>query len=97
MHLCLDDLACLDAAGADANPLGATLDLGLDRTQVDVPTAPGDVVGVRDIVSECGPLPQTWQTCAMTYSMISNFFGSQATRDSAVGRLEFPSCSWRCE
>jgi hypothetical protein len=24
----------------------------------------------------CGPLPQTWQTCAMTYSTFLDFFGS---------------------
>jgi hypothetical protein len=48
----LDDFASLDTAGADANALCAALDLGLDWAKVDVPAAAGDVVGVRNIISE---------------------------------------------
>src|SRR4051812_29977941 len=46
------DLACLDAAGAHANPLVAAAHLGLDGPKVDVPTAFGNVVRVRDLVTE---------------------------------------------
>jgi len=48
----LDDLAGLDAAGADADALSAALDFGLHRTEVNVPAPAADVVRVRDIVSE---------------------------------------------
>ena len=48
----LDDLAGLDAACADADALGAARDFGLHRTQIDIPAAAADVVGVRNIVSE---------------------------------------------
>jgi hypothetical protein len=50
--LALDDLAGLDAAGADADALGGALDDSLDRLQVHVPATPGGVVGVRYIVAE---------------------------------------------
>jgi|HubBroStandDraft_6_1064221.scaffolds.fasta_scaffold893203_1 hypothetical protein len=51
-QLCLDDLAALDAAGADAQLLCATFNLGLDGTKVNVPAPLGDVVRVRDVVTE---------------------------------------------
>ena len=50
--LALDDFAGLDAAGADANALASAGDLGFDGLEVDVPAAPGGVVGVRDVVAE---------------------------------------------
>jgi hypothetical protein len=50
--LALNDLAGLDAAGADAHTLAATVDLGLDGLQVNVPATTGGVVGVRDVVAE---------------------------------------------
>jgi len=53
--LSLGDLAALDAAGADANPLGIAVDQRLHRLQVDVPTAAGDVVGVGDVIAELRP------------------------------------------
>ena len=52
MGLALDDFAGLDAAGADAHALAAAVDLGLDGLQIHVPTTPGGVVGVRDVVAE---------------------------------------------
>jgi hypothetical protein len=50
--LAFDDLAGLDAAGADADTLAATVDLGFDGLEVDVPASAGGVVGVRDVVAE---------------------------------------------
>jgi hypothetical protein len=50
--LALDDLAGLDAAGANADALRGALDDGLDRLQVHVPATPGGVVGVGDVVAE---------------------------------------------
>ena len=50
--LAFDDLAGLDAAGADAHALADTVDDGLDRLQVHVPATTGRVVGVGDIVAE---------------------------------------------
>src|ERR1700687_6234619 len=44
LGLAFDDLAGLDAAGADAHALAAAIDLGLDGLQVDVPAATGGVV-----------------------------------------------------
>ena len=52
LGLAFDDLAGLDAAGADAHTLAATVDLGLDGLQVNVPATTGGVVGVRDVVAE---------------------------------------------
>ena len=50
--LALDDFAGLDAAGADADALAATIDLSLDGLKVHVPAAAGGVVGVGDVVAE---------------------------------------------
>jgi hypothetical protein len=52
--LCLafDDFAGLDAAGADAHALAYTVHLGLDSLEVDVPTTPGGVMGVGDVIAE---------------------------------------------
>jgi len=52
LGLALDDLAGLDAAGADAHALAGAVHLGLYRLQIDVPAAAGGVVGVRDVVAE---------------------------------------------
>ena len=50
--LAFDDFAGLDAAGADADAFASAGDLGFDRLEVDVPAAPGGVVGVRDVVAK---------------------------------------------
>ena len=50
--LAFDDLAGLDAAGADAHALADAINDGLDGLQVHVPATAGRVVGVRDIVAE---------------------------------------------
>jgi hypothetical protein len=50
--LTFDDFSGLDAAGADAYALAATIDLSLDGLEVNVPATAGGVVGVRDVVSE---------------------------------------------
>jgi hypothetical protein len=49
-----NDFASLDAAGADSHPLGVrgAFHFGLHRTQVHIPATAGDVVCVRDVVSE---------------------------------------------
>jgi hypothetical protein len=51
-ELCLFDLAALDAAGADAQALGSAIDLCLHRAEIDVPAPLGDVVRVRDVITE---------------------------------------------
>ena len=48
----LDDLAGLDAGGADAHALAAAIHLGFDFLEVGIPATPGGVVRVRDVVSE---------------------------------------------
>ena len=50
--LALNNLACLDAACADADALAAAIDLGFDRLKVDVPAPTRGVVGVGDVVAE---------------------------------------------
>ena len=50
--LAFDDFAGFDAAGADADTLASTIDLGFDGLEIDVPAAAGGVVGVRDVVAE---------------------------------------------
>jgi hypothetical protein len=50
--LTFDDLAGLDATGADAHALADAINDGFDRLQVHVPATAGRVVGVRDIVAE---------------------------------------------
>ena len=52
LELSLDDFAALDAAGADAHSLGAALDLGFHRAQVDAPPPASNVMRVRYVVSE---------------------------------------------
>jgi hypothetical protein len=46
------DLTALDAAGANAQLLRSAINLGLYRAEVDAPAPAGDVMGVRDVVSE---------------------------------------------
>jgi hypothetical protein len=48
----LGDFSGLDAACADADALGMAIYQGLDGLEIDIPTAPGDVVRVRDVVTE---------------------------------------------
>jgi len=56
MTLGLLHFSAAQAGGADANPPGRALYLGVDRTQIDVPAPLGHVVGVTDIVSKLRPL-----------------------------------------
>ena len=46
------DLAALDAACADANPLRGTIHEGFDGLKIYIPAAPRNVVRVRDIVAK---------------------------------------------
>ena len=50
--LALNDLAGLDATGADANPLANAVRNGFYRLQVRIPATPRYVVRVRDIVTK---------------------------------------------
>ena len=50
------DLACLDAGGADVDPLGRAADHGADALDVRVPAAAGTAVRVRDVIAEARPL-----------------------------------------
>ncbi len=50
--LSFGDFAALDAACADAQLAGSAIYFGLDGAKVDAPLATGDVVRVRDIVTE---------------------------------------------
>jgi hypothetical protein len=52
MQLRFNDLAGLDAAGADAHALVAAAYFGVDRAEVDVPAPLGHVVRVGDVVAE---------------------------------------------
>lgn len=47
-----DDLAGLDAGGADAHALAGSADDGFDGLEVDVPATAGGVVCVGDVVAE---------------------------------------------
>jgi hypothetical protein len=51
----LGDLAAFDAAGADPDALRCAIDQSLNRLQIHIPTATGDVVCVRDVVAELRP------------------------------------------
>jgi hypothetical protein len=46
------DFAGLDAAGADLHALGRAVGKGLHRLKIRVPAPTGDVVRVRDVVTE---------------------------------------------
>src|SRR3954467_3423419 len=50
-YLCLDNLAALQALGADAHAFAAGADFGAHGAQVHVPATLGHVVGVADVVS----------------------------------------------
>src|SRR5215469_4166934 len=45
------DFTATQAGRADADPLSLAIDLGVHRTQVNIPAPLGDVVGVADAVS----------------------------------------------
>jgi hypothetical protein len=46
----------------------------------------------------CGPLPQTWQTCAMTYSIISRFSLAALGYQICGATLRCPSARlWQAE
>ena len=62
----LDDLAGLDAAGADVHPLRRAVDEGPHTLDVRVPAPLGAPVGVRHGHAPRGPLPHTSHTAAMT-------------------------------
>jgi hypothetical protein len=47
----LDDFAAAEAGSADADALSLAADLGVHRTQVNVPAPLSDVVGVADAVA----------------------------------------------
>jgi hypothetical protein len=51
-ELSLDDFSALDATGANANALVAALKLRLHGTEIDAPTATGDVMCVRNVIAE---------------------------------------------
>jgi len=53
----LGDLAALDAAGADPDPLRIPVDQRFDRLQIHAPAAPGDVVRMRDVIAELRTFP----------------------------------------
>jgi hypothetical protein len=52
----LDDLASLEAGGANTDATRHSVDQGTYALEIGIPTAVGDVVGVRHIVSELGLL-----------------------------------------
>jgi hypothetical protein len=66
----LDDFAAAQAGSADADALSLTRDLGVHRTQINVPAPLGDVMRVADMISRLrllaayfallchGPLPE---------------------------------------
>jgi hypothetical protein len=47
----LDDFAAAQTGSADADALALSVNLGVDRTQIDVPAPLGYVMGVADAVS----------------------------------------------
>jgi hypothetical protein len=53
----LGDFAALDAAGADPEPLGRSVNQRFDRLEVHVPATPRHVVRVRDVIAELRALP----------------------------------------
>jgi hypothetical protein len=50
-NLRLDDFAAAQAGGADADALALSVDLGMNRLQVEIPAPLAHVVGVADAVS----------------------------------------------
>ena len=48
------DFARSDAGGANADGLPGAVDDRANAAQVGIPAAPGDIVSVTDVVSECG-------------------------------------------
>src|SRR5215475_14289184 len=69
------DFAAAQAGGADANPLGRTLHLCVDRAKVDVPAPLGHVVGVADVIPKLRPLAADFAYLRHGYSG-SNSIGS---------------------
>jgi hypothetical protein len=52
LALRLDYLTRFNAPGADPNPLAAARDLGLNRTKIDIPAPLGNIVRMRDLITE---------------------------------------------
>src|SRR6478735_9768990 len=59
----LDDLAALDATGADVHPLRGAADEGLHTLDVRVPTTLGAPVGVRHVHTPAGALATHFTYC----------------------------------
>ena len=51
-QLRLDYLTRFNAPGADPNPFAAARDLSLNRTKIDIPAPLGNIVRMRDLVTE---------------------------------------------
>jgi hypothetical protein len=48
----LHDFTGFDTSGTDADPLISAIHFSLNRTKVDVPAALGDIMRVRDLITE---------------------------------------------
>jgi hypothetical protein len=54
--LSFSDFSAAQARSADADTFGGALHLGANRTQINVPSPPADIVGVTDVIPELRPL-----------------------------------------
>ena len=92
--LSLGDLATLDAAGADADALGGAIHEGLHSLQIHVPTAPRNVVCVRDVVTELRAFAANIAYLCHDFRsklVVIRAAGCAATRDSDHLRFACPA------
>jgi hypothetical protein len=82
------DLTVAEAGRADLHPLGRALDEATNALKVDVPTPPGEVVGVADTIPEARSLPANvanlGHVCGISFGVKLNFDFSSAARRSAT-------------
>jgi hypothetical protein len=88
----LGDLAALDAACADPDPLRLAVYQRLDSLQVHIPPPPGDVVGVRNIVTVLRAFPA--DVAYLCHDFAPNF-GLSRRRHKTSGRFHFRSAPCR--
>ena len=80
-----DDLAGTDASGASVNGLMCAIHKRPHPAQIGVPAAPGDVVGVADVVSIAGAFPTQ---IACTSHLITSSREENSSRPAILADLQ---------
>jgi hypothetical protein len=66
----LDHFPAAQAGSADPYTPGGALNLGMNRTEIDVPATLGHVMGVADVISKLRALPADFANLCHEFSRI---------------------------